>query len=93
MSTIPNTGAMCLFPVWSIWDQSLFVNHFLFCCLCLLQGDCFFNSFVYGVQQIITDYPFQLEGVFYMHNTTHRIVHTTAFLTPVVQHWLEKDSA
>ena len=25
-----------------------------------------------------------------MHYPTHKIVHTTAFVTPVVEHWLDK---
>ena len=25
-----------------------------------------------------------------MHNPTYRIAHTTAFVTPVVEHWLER---
>ena len=28
---------------------------------------------------------------FYMHHPTDRIPHTTAFVTPVVEHWLEQD--
>ena len=28
-----------------------------------------------------------------MHNPTDRIAHTTAFLTPVVEHWLEREIA
>ena len=30
---------------------------------------------------------------FYMHNPTDRITHTTAFVTPVVEHWLERKIA
>ena len=30
---------------------------------------------------------------FYIHNPTNRIVHTTAFVTPVVEHWLERGIA
>ena len=40
-------------------------------------GDCFMN-FV---------------GFFYMHHPTDRITHTTAFVTPVVEHWLEREIA
>ena len=29
----------------------------------------------------------------YMHNPTDRITHTTAFDTPVVEHWLEREIA
>ena len=28
-----------------------------------------------------------------MHNPTDRIAHTTAFATPVVEHWLEREIA
>ena len=31
--------------------------------------------------------------VFYMHHPTDRITHTTAFVIPVVEHWLEQDIA
>ena len=30
------------------------------------------------------------EGLFYTHHPTDRIAHTTAFVTPVVEHWLER---
>ena len=30
---------------------------------------------------------------FYMHRPTYRISHTTAFVTPVVEHWLEREIA
>ena len=33
------------------------------------------------------------QGFFYMHHPTDRITHTTAFVTPVVQHWLEREIA
>ena len=32
-------------------------------------------------------------GFFYMHHPTGRIAHTTAFVTPVVEHWLERELA
>ena len=28
-----------------------------------------------------------------MHHSTDRIAHTTAFVTPVVEHWLEREIA
>ena len=31
------------------------------------------------------------KGSFYMHHPTYRIPHTTAFVTPVVEHWLERE--
>ena len=34
-----------------------------------------------------------LSGFFYMHHPTNRITHTTAFVTPVVEHWLEREIA
>ena len=39
-------------------------------------------------------YSFRLTArVFYMHHPTDRITHTTAFVTPVVEHWLEREIA
>ena len=40
-------------------------------------------------------YSFRLkkQGLFYMHHPTDRIIHTTAFVTPVVEHWLEREIA
>ena len=32
-------------------------------------------------------------GFFYMHHPTDGITHTTAFVTPVVEHWLEREIA
>ena len=32
-------------------------------------------------------------NVFYMHNPTYRIGHTTTYVTPVVEHWLEPEVA
>ena len=31
------------------------------------------------------------QGFFYMHHSTDMITHTTAFVTQVVEHWLEQD--
>ena len=39
-------------------------------------------------------YSFRLTAsVFYMHHPSNRIAHTTAFVTPVVEHWLEREIA
>ena len=39
-------------------------------------------------------YSFRLAAmVLYMHYPTDRITHTTAFVTPVVQDWLEREIA
>ena len=57
---------------------------------------------LYGVTHIVKDhsdsewgnmgYSFRLAArVFYMHHPTDRITHTTAFVTPVVEHWLERE--
>ena len=35
----------------------------------------------------------RLQGFFYMHHPTDRIIHTMAFVTPVVEHWLEREIA
>ena len=37
-------------------------------------------------------YSYRLAArVFYMHHPTNRITHTTVFVTPVVEHWLERE--
>ena len=38
-------------------------------------------------------FPISSKGFFYMHHPTERIAHTTAFVTPVVEHWLEREIA
>ena len=39
-------------------------------------------------------YCFRLAAsFFYMHHPTFRITHTTLFVTPVVEHWLEREIA
>ena len=35
----------------------------------------------------------ELRPVPYMHHLTERITHTTSFVTPVVEHWLEREIA
>ena len=37
--------------------------------------------------------PLPQQGFFYMHHPTDRITHTTAYVTPVVEHWLEREIA
>ena len=63
-----------------------------------------FNTFylrLYGVRHMVNDHsdskrenpllPHGLQqGFFYMHHPTDRIAHTTAFVTPVMEHWLER---
>ena len=34
-----------------------------------------------------------LQGLCYMHHPTDRIAHIMAFVTPVVEHWLEREIA
>ena len=37
-------------------------------------------------------YSFRLAArLFYMHHPRDRIAHSTAFVTPVVEHWLERE--
>ena len=38
-------------------------------------------------------FPINNQGFFYMHHPTDRMAHTTAFITPVVEHWLEWEIA
>ena len=38
-------------------------------------------------------YSFRLAAIFYMHHPIDRIAHTTAFVTPVLGHWLEREIA
>ena len=38
-------------------------------------------------------FPISSKGSFLMHHPTDRIAHTTAFVTPVVEHWLEREIA
>ena len=38
-------------------------------------------------------FPISSKGFFYMHHPTDRITHTTAFVTPVVERWLEREIA
>ena len=60
------------------------------------------THFIYGymASDIVKDHsdsekgnplpPHRLQqGFFYMHHPTDRITHTTAFVAPVVEHWLE----
>ena len=37
--------------------------------------------------------PHGQQGFFYMHHPTDRIAYTTAFVTPVMEHWLEREIA
>ena len=36
-------------------------------------------------------FPINSNGFFYMHHPTDRVTHTTAFVTPVVEHWLVRE--
>ena len=64
---------------------------------------------LYGVRHMVKDhsdserenplpphgllFPISSKGFFYMHHPTDRMAHTTAFVTPVVEHWLEREIA
>ena len=67
-----------------------------------------FYLWLYGFRHMVKDHsdsekgnlllPHRLlidsqQGFFYMHHPTDRITHTTAFVTPVVEHWLEQEIA
>ena len=67
----------------------------------ILQGE-FHEGRLYGVGHMVKDHsdserrkllpPHRLllkQVFFYMHHPTDRISHTLAFVTPVVDHWLE----
>ena len=38
-------------------------------------------------------FPISSKFFFYMHHPTDRITHITAFVTPVVEHWMEREIA
>ena len=38
-------------------------------------------------------FQFSSKGSFYMHHPTDRITHTRSFVTPVVEHWIEREIA
>ena len=38
-------------------------------------------------------FPISSKGFLYMHHPTDRLTHTTDFVTPVVEHWLEQEIA
>ena len=44
-------------------------------------------------RHISYSYPLTARVLLYMHHPTDRITHTTAFVTPVVEHWLEREIA
>ena len=56
---------------------------------------------LYGVRHMVKDHsdsergnplpPHRQQGFFYMHHPTDRMTHTTAFVSPVVEHWLERE--
>ena len=64
---------------------------------------------LYGVRHMVKDhsdsergnllppygllFPISSNFFFYMHHNTDRTAHTTAFITPIVEHWLDIDSS
>ena len=56
---------------------------------------------LYGVIHMVKDHSDSERGnplpphglLFYMHHPTDRIIHITAFGTPVMEHWLEREIA
>ena len=71
------------------------------------EGNVLFNDTLntfylrlYDVRHMFNDHsdsergnPLPQQGFFYMHHPTDRITHTTVFVTPVVEHWLEREIA
>ena len=49
-----------------------------------------FYLWLYGVIYMVKDHSVSERKLFYMHHPTDRMTHTTAFVTPVVEHWLER---
>ena len=51
---------------------------------------------LYGVRHMVKDHSDSEKGnplPPHIHHPTYRITHTTAFVTPVVEHWLEREIA
>ena len=55
---------------------------------------------LYGVRHMIKEHtdsergnPLPPQCFYYMQHTNGKITHTTAFVTPVVEHWLEREIA
>ena len=68
----------------------------------------FIYVYIYGIRHMVKDYsdsergnPLPPHGLLFlissngsfMHHPTDKITHTTAFVTPVVEHWLEQEIA
>ena len=45
------------------------------------------------VKELSDSYSFRLAARVLLHASSHRIIHTTAFVTLVVDHWLEREIA
>ena len=64
------------------------------------EGNVLFNDalntfylWLYGVKHMVKDHSDSEKGYFYMHHPKDRIAYTTAFVTPVVEHWLKREIA
>ena len=71
------------------------------------EGNVFFNDALdtfylrlYGVRHMAKGHshsesgnPLPPHGLLFPISSTNRVVHTTAFVTPVVEHWLEREIA
>ena len=49
-----------------------------------------FYLWLYGIIYMVKDHSDSERKLFYMHHPTDRMTHTTAFVTPVMEHWLER---
>ena len=74
----------------------------------LLEGNVLFNDALntfylrlYGIRHMVKDHSDSEKGnplpphslIFYMPHPKDKIAHTTAFVTPVMEHWLEREIA
>ena len=95
---ITPTMTVCNMPIYPLveicWEREMFY---------LTKHSNTFYLWLYGVRHMVKDYsdsekgnpllPHRLLLYVYMHHPTDRITHTTAFVTPVVEHWLEREIA
>ena len=92
-----------------LFFSSLFLVCRCVCVCLVKEGNVLFNDALntfylrlYGVGYMVKDHSFSERGnpllplhglLFYMHHPIYRIAHTTVFVTPVVEHWLETRSS
>ena len=55
----------------------------------LMMHSTHFSLRLFGVRHMVKDHSDSEKWFFYMNQPTDRIAHTTVFVTPVVEQWLE----